>query len=73
MTAIFDTLAFAHRMEESGMDRRQSEALASAMQEIAMAEVATKADVRDAVHTITVRGFAAAVTIIAVLAAIIKL
>lgn len=55
------------------MNRKQSEAIASAIQEVAMAEVATKTDIKDAVHTLTVRGFAASVTMVGVIAAIVSL
>lgn len=73
MNAQFDTLAFSHRLEAAGMNRKQSEAIASALQEVAMAEVATKTDIKDAVQTLTVRGFAASVTIVGVIAAIVKI
>lgn len=41
---IFDTLAFTHRLEEAGVDRKQAEAISSAMADIALTELATKSD-----------------------------
>ena len=77
MNAAFDTLAFANQLKAAGMPAKQSEAIASAVQEIAMAEVATKQhvsnEVREAVQKLTVRGFGAAVAIVSILAIIIKL
>ncbi len=77
MNAAFDTLAFAKRLKAAGMPAEQSEAFATAIQEVAMAEVATKEhvsqEVRDAVHTLTVRGFGAAIAVVSILAIIIKL
>jgi hypothetical protein len=72
MTA-FDTLAFAERMEGAGMDRDLSRALAHAMQDVAMQNVATKADLEKAVHTLTVRGFAALASLAGLLLAAIAL
>lgn len=59
----FDTLAFAERLQGAGMSVELSRALSHAMQDIAMQDVATKADLKDAVHTLTVRGFAALATL----------
>ena len=73
MSTAFDTLAFANRLETAGMNRKQSEAMATAVQEIVMADIATKSDLRDAVHTLTVRGFTAAVAIVGLVAALVKL
>lgn len=53
----FDTLAFADEMQAAGVARPVAEALARAMNGIAMRDVATKADLRKAVHSLTVRGF----------------
>lgn len=73
MNAAFDTLAFSNRLKAAGVPAKHSEAIATAIQEVAMAEVATKSDVREAVHTLTIRGFAAAVSIVGALAVIVKL
>lgn len=43
MNAI-NTLAFAERLEQAGMDAKLSKAFAHAMQDVAMQDVATKAD-----------------------------
>ena len=51
MTAAFDTLTAARRMEDAGMKREQAEAVAEAVRSAAGAdreELATKADVGDA-------------------------
>lgn len=48
MTMPFDTLAFVRRLEDAGMERRQPEALASALREVAMPDLATKRDLADA-------------------------
>ena len=69
MTAPFDTLAFAQRLETAGLDRQVSEAVASAMADVAMREVATKSDLRDVIHTLTVRGFAGLATLAGILLA----
>src|SRR3546814_3727777 len=55
-TAAFDTLSFTKRLEEAGLNRKVAEALSLAVQEVAMQNVATKADVEQAVHTMTIRG-----------------
>lgn len=48
MTVIaFDTLAFAKRLQAAGMDAPQAEAFAQALQDVALQEVATKADLRE--------------------------
>jgi hypothetical protein len=73
MTAIFDTLSFAEKLTEAGMDPKQSKAFAQAMHDVAFAEVATKTDLRDAVQSLTLRGIAASVVIVGALATIIKL
>ena len=59
MTVAFDTLAFSKTLEDAGFNRKQSEALAKAVQEVAMTNVATREDVANAVHTLTMRGFSA--------------
>src|SRR3546814_1321207 len=50
-TAAFDTLSFTKRLEEAGLNRKVAEALSLAVQEVAMQNVATKADVRSEEHT----------------------
>lgn len=77
MTIAFDTLAFAHRLEEAGLDRKISEAVASAIQDVAMSQVATKGDVREAVreavHTMTVRTGAMIGAAVAILGVLVSL
>lgn len=53
-TAIFDTLEFARRLQPA-FNRDQAEAVARVLHEVALTNVATKDDVKDAVHTLTVR------------------
>lgn len=72
MTA-FDTLAFTKRLEEAGLTRKVSEAVSSAMQEIAMRDVATKADLEALKHDLTVRGLTGLVAAVGFLSAIIAL
>ncbi|MEO5867226.1 MAG: hypothetical protein ABIS14_12710 [Sphingomonas sp.] len=64
----FDTLALAQRLTAAGLPRDVANALSSAMADVAMRDVATKADLRDAVHTLTVRGFAGLTTLAGILA-----
>ena len=62
MTVAFDTLTFSKKLVDAGMTREVSEALSSAIQDIAMNDIATKGDLEtlksDIVHSLTVRGFA---------------
>lgn len=53
MNASFDTLTFAERLQASGMRKAMAEGVAHAIQDIAMQDVATRADLREAVHTLT--------------------
>lgn len=53
-TAIFDTLEFAKRLQPA-FTRDQAEAVARVLHEVALTNVATKADLDKAVHTLTVR------------------
>ena len=55
MNATFDTLAFSDRLKAAGASEELSDALARAIQDVAMNDVATKADIREAVHNMTVR------------------
>ncbi len=43
----FDTLAFVKRLADAGMDTRQAEALAGALNEIVFDTLATKSDLRE--------------------------
>lgn len=73
MNASFDTLAFAKRLETAGIKREFAEAVASAMQEVAMRDVATKADLEALKHDLTVRGLAGLVAAVGFLSALIAL
>lgn len=44
MATVFDTLAFTRKLTESGMERIQSEAIASAVHEAVRGSVATQQD-----------------------------
>ena len=61
--SYFDTLAFAETLESAGLDPKLSRALSCAMRDVAMKDIATKADIEKAVHMLTVRGFAALATL----------
>ena len=49
----FDTLAFAKRLAAAGMDSRQAQALAEALNDIVFDTLATKSDLRDLEHRLT--------------------
>jgi hypothetical protein len=51
----FDTLAFAKRLAAAGMQSRQAQALAEALNDIVFDRLATKNDLRDLEHRLTVR------------------
>jgi len=63
MTAPFDTLALAKALELTPLGKDGAEALARAMADVAMADLATKSDLEKAVHQLTVRGFSALVAL----------
>lgn len=73
MPAHIDTLALAKVIQEAGFTPSMSDGLARAMQDIAMKDVPSQADVREAVHQLTVRMGAAAVFIVTVLGVLITL
>ena len=49
----FDTLAFAKRLAAAGMDSRQAQALAEALNDIVFDTLATKNDLRELEHRLT--------------------
>ena len=49
----FDTLAFAKRLAAAGMDSRQAQALAEALNDIVFDTLATKNDLRDLEQRLT--------------------
>jgi len=73
VTAPFDTLALAKALELTPLGKDGAEAMARAMAEIAMQDVATKSDIERAVHTLTVRGFGALVALGGILLAAFSL
>jgi hypothetical protein len=74
MTMAFDTLKFAHRLEQVGVPRGQAEAHAELARDMIIADVATKSDLAD-LRTSTKADLAAAVKDLATkgdLAAVVK-
>lgn len=69
----FDTHAFLSKLRSAGFDEGQAEAVTYAIRDIAMSNVATKNDLKDAVHSITVRMGAVAAFIVAALGVVITL
>jgi len=55
MNAPFDTLALKDALKDTPLGEAGAAVLARAIADVAMSEVATKSDVRDAVHSMTVR------------------
>ena len=55
MPAQIDTLALSKAIEASGVSPSISTGVTRAMQDIAMKDVPSSSDVREAVHTMTVR------------------
>ena len=51
----FDTLAFMKRLEAAGMDTKQAEAFAQALNDVAFESVTTKSDLRDLEHRLVVK------------------
>jgi hypothetical protein len=47
MVFAFDTLAFSKKLRDKGVPQEQAEAHAEAIREFVMAELATKADIRE--------------------------
>ena len=52
---VFDTLAFVKRLSAAGMESRQAEALAEALTAHAFDELATKSDLKAALHDLELR------------------
>jgi hypothetical protein len=71
--SYFDTLAFAETLEGAGLDPKLSRAVSCAMRDIAMKDIATKADIEASEHRLTVRGIAGLVAAVAFLSALITL
>ena len=77
MAAQIDTLALATALKDAGL-KGSGDAVARAMQDIVMSDVPSNSDVREAVHTMTVRigimvGGSTLALIVAVVAALISL
>jgi hypothetical protein len=54
MTMAFDTLKFAHRLEQVGVSRQQAEAHAELARDMIIADLATKADLAGAVKDLDI-------------------
>jgi hypothetical protein len=67
----FDTHAFASKLRTAGFDEGQAAAVTYAIRDIAMSNVATKNDVTNAVHSMTLRLGAMLAGAVAVLGVII--
>jgi hypothetical protein len=61
------------KLRDAGFDEREAEAVTYAIRDIAMSNVATRFDVKDAVQTMTLRMGAAAAFIVAALGVIIAI
>lgn len=72
MNAPFDTLTFSKRLEDAGLSRPVSEALSTAMQDIALRDIATKSDLDELANKLTMRGIAGLTAAVAVLGTIIR-
>lgn len=80
MTAMFDTLGYAKALRDAGVPQKQADAMAEAIRDKVMPELATKADISDLKHLIerqslliTVRLGGLMVVGVGALAALIKL
>lgn len=72
MNVAFDTLAFTEALTAAGMPEKQSKAFAKAVQDHAMAQVASKSDIKDAVHALTIRGVVALFAFAGLIVGLIK-
>ena len=52
---MFDTFAFAQKLREAGFNDKQVEAVTNGLHDIAMANVATKDDLRDLENRLTIK------------------
>lgn len=55
MAFVMDTLGYAKKLESAGVKREHAEAIAEAQREYVMDQIVTKADLRDALETQTLR------------------
>jgi len=72
-TVPFDTLDFSRRLREGGFSPQQAETMADALKTSAMTELATKTDLRDLEHRMTVKLGAMMAAIAGLLFAALKL
>ena len=72
-TVPFDTLDFSRRLREGGFSAEQAETMADALKSSAMTELATKTDLRDLEHRMTVKLGAMMAAIAGLLFAALKL
>jgi uncharacterized protein with von Willebrand factor type A (vWA) domain len=69
----FDTHAFAAKLRDAGFDEGMASAVTYAIRDIAMSNVATRHDLKDAVHAMTLRLGAVAVFIVGALGVLISI
>lgn len=69
----FDTFAFAQKLRGAGFTEPQVEAVTTGLSEIAMAQVATKSDLRDLEQRIVIRTVGATAAMLTLAVAVIKL
>ena len=55
MTLAFDTLGYAKRLRDNGVDQKTAEAHAEAARDFIMAELVTKSDLAAAMDTLALR------------------
>lgn len=72
-TTVFDTLQYAKKLEKAGFTPEQAEIQAETLKEIIQDNIATKSYLEYLKKDLTIRMGVLAVTIISVLAVIIKL
>lgn len=69
----FDTHAMASKLRAAGFNEAMASAVTYAVRDIAMSNVATRSDVKDAVHSMTIRLGAVAVFIITAIGVIVTI
>lgn len=70
---MFDTYAYSQRLKGVGFTEPQVDAMTTGLNEIAMARVATKDDLRDLEHRLTIKMGAIGATLLGLGVALIKL
>ena len=73
MTQTFDSLAYAKRLRDAGINREHAEAHAEAARDFVMSDLVTKSDLRNALLTQTVAFGGMLIVAVGVILAVIKL